>query len=139
MRIRRGTGRVKGHGWVEAELTNGETEDIRADVILLAMGTTPRVMDTAKPDGERILTWKDIYNLTEVPEKLIVVGSGVTGAELAHAYLGLGADVTLVSSRDRVLPGQDADAATVIENVFRRRGMTAVSYTHLTLPTNREV
>lgn len=127
VRIRRGTGRVKGHGWVEAELTNGETEDIRADVILLAMGTTPRVMDTAKPDGERVLTWKDIYNLTEVPEKLIVVGSGVTGAELAHAYLGLGADVTLVSSRDRVLPGQDADAATVIENVFRRRGMTVLN------------
>ena len=80
VRIRRGTGRVKGHGWVEAELEDGSTEDIRADVILLAMGTTPRVMDTAKPDGERILTWKDIYNLTEVPEKLIVVGSGVTGA-----------------------------------------------------------
>lgn len=127
VRIRRGTGRVKGHGWVEAELEDGSTEDIRADVILLAMGTTPRVMDTAKPDGERILTWKDIYNLTEVPEKLIVVGSGVTGAELAHAYLGLGADVTLVSSRDRVLPGQDADAATVIENVFRRRGMTVLN------------
>lgn len=127
VRVKRGIGRVKGAGWVEAELTDGGTEDIRADVILVATGTTPRVMDTAKPDGERILTWQHIYNLTEVPEKLIVVGSGVTGAELAHAYLGLGSDVTLVSSRDRVLPGQDADAATVIENVFRRRGMTVLN------------
>lgn len=127
VRIKRGFGRVKSQGLVEVELLDGGTEELTADVILVATGTTPRVMDSAMPDGERILTWQHIYNLTEVPEKLIVVGSGVTGAELAHAYLGLGSDVTLVSSRDRVLPGQDADAATVIENVFRRRGMTVLN------------
>ena len=89
----------------------------------VATGSTPRTMPTAQPDGERILTWQQIYSLTELPEHLVVVGSGVTGAELAHAYVGLGAQVTLVSSRDRVLPGEDADAATVIEEVFRRDGM----------------
>jgi dihydrolipoamide dehydrogenase len=92
-------------------------------VVLLATGSTPRTVPTAQPDGERILTWQQIYSLTELPEHLVVVGSGVTGAELAHAYVGLGARVTLVSSRDRVLPGEDADAATVIEDVFRRDGM----------------
>ena len=56
------------------------------------------------PDGERILTWTQLYNLSEVPEELIVIGSGVTGAEFASAYNGLGSKVTLVSSRDRVLP-----------------------------------
>ena len=66
---------------------------------------------TAQPDGERILTWEQVYDLDEVPDKLIVVGSGVTGAEFASAYLALGIPVTLVSSRDRVLPGEDADAA----------------------------
>jgi dihydrolipoamide dehydrogenase len=55
------------------------------------------------------------------------VGSGVTGAEFASAYNALGADVVLVSSRDRVLPGEDADAAAVIEEVFQRRGMTVLS------------
>ena len=80
-------------------------------------------MPTARPDGERILTWQQIYELDALPERLVVVGSGVTGAELAQAYLGLGSDVVLVSSRDRVLPGEDPDAATVIEDVFRRRGM----------------
>jgi dihydrolipoamide dehydrogenase len=62
-----------------------------------------------------------------VPEKLVVVGSGVTGAEFASAYNALGVDVTLVSSRDRVLPGEDADAAEVLEDVFKRRGMTVLS------------
>ncbi|MBW3084661.1 NAD(P)H dehydrogenase (quinone) [Austwickia sp. TVS 96-490-7B] len=101
--------------------------DIDADMILLATGAAPRVMDTAVPDGERILTWQQIWTLTDIPEHLIVVGSGVTGAELAQAYLGMGTTVTLVSSRDHVLPGEDSDAAQVIEDVFRDRGMQVLN------------
>ena len=55
-----------------------------------------------------------------------MVGSGVTGAEFASAYQALGSQVTLVSSRDRVLPHEDKDAAVVIESVFRRRGMNVL-------------
>jgi dihydrolipoamide dehydrogenase len=62
----------------------------------------------------------------ELPDHLIVVGSGVTGAEFASAYLALGIEVTLVSSRDRVLPGEDADAAKVLEDVATRRGMNVL-------------
>ena len=80
----------------------------------------------AEPDGERILTWRQLYDLPELPAELIVVGSGVTGAEFAGAYQALGSQVTLVSSRDRVLPHEDADAAVVVEEVFRRRGMTVL-------------
>ena len=68
-----------------------------------------------------------MYGLAELPEQLIVVGSGVTGAEFASAYDALGAEVVLVSSRDRVLPGEDADAAQVLEDVFARRGLTVLS------------
>ncbi len=87
------------------------------------------------PDGERILTWHQIYDLDAFPEELIVVGSGVTGAEFAGAYQALGSQVTLVSSRDRVLPGEDADAAAVVESVFRRRGMTVVNNARATAVT----
>jgi dihydrolipoamide dehydrogenase len=118
-----GTGRIVAPGQVEATLADGSTQVLSADVVLIATGATPRVVPTAQPDGDRILTWQQIYTLDELPEHLVVVGSGVTGAELAQAYLGLGSRVTLVSSRDRVLPGEDADAATVIEDVFRKRGM----------------
>ncbi|MGN7248273.1 NAD(P)H-quinone dehydrogenase [Janibacter anophelis] len=107
--------------------SKGTTETLHADVVLVSTGATPRVLPTAQPDGERILTWQQIYALPEIPDKLIVVGSGVTGAELAQAYLGLGTDVTLISSRDLVLPGEDQDAAAVIEDVFRRRGMTVLN------------
>ncbi|MEO9325899.1 NAD(P)H-quinone dehydrogenase [Nocardioides sp. C4-1] len=98
-----------------------------ADAILVATGAAPRTLPSAQPDGERILTWEQVYDLTEVPTELIVVGSGVTGAEFASAYLALGIPVTLVSSRDRVLPSEDADAAKVLEDVSIRRGMTVLS------------
>ena len=64
------------------------------------------------------MTWRQLYDLTELPRDLIVIGSGVTGAEFASAYQALGSRVTLVSSRDRVLPHEDADAASLIEDVF---------------------
>ena len=127
VRILAGRGRLDGPGKVAVELNDGGSEVVEADAVLVATGASPRTLDTAKPDGERILTWEQVYDLEEVPEKLIVVGSGVTGAEFASAYNALGIDVTLVSSRDRVLPGEDADAAEVIEQVFRRRGMTVLS------------
>ena len=109
-----------------AETADGE-QVLDADVILIATGAHPRVLPDAVPDGERILTWTQVYALDELPEKLIVVGSGVTGAEFASAYDALGAEVVLVSSRDRVLPGEDADAAQVLEDVFSRRGLTVLS------------
>jgi NAD(P)H dehydrogenase (quinone) len=113
-----GHGRLAGPGTVRA----GEAE-IKADAILIATGALPRALPGAEPDGERILTWRQLYDLTELPRDLIVVGSGVTGAEFASAYQALGSRVTLVSSRDRVLPQEDEDAASHIEEVFRRGGM----------------
>ncbi|CAN5822239.1 NAD(P)H-quinone dehydrogenase [soil metagenome] len=111
-----------------AVVTGGDAdgERVDADVVLLATGARPRVLEAAQPDGERILTWQQVYDLTELPQRLVVVGSGVTGLEFAGAYLALGCEVVLVSSRDRVLPGEDADAAGVIEDVYRRRGMTVL-------------
>jgi dihydrolipoamide dehydrogenase len=104
-----------------------DEEVLEADAVLLATGASPRTLGSARPDGERILTWEQVYALDETPSHLIVVGSGVTGAEFASAYNALGVHVTLVSSRDRVLPGEDADAAEVLEGVFTRRGMTVLS------------
>jgi NAD(P)H dehydrogenase (quinone) len=121
-----GRGRLDGRERVIADTTEGE-QSFPADMILMATGAHPRELPEAKPDGERILNWTQVYGLTELPERLIVVGSGVTGAEFASAYDALGCEVVLVSSRDRVLPSEDAEAAQVLEDVFTRRGMTVLS------------
>ncbi|EFG76099.1 pyridine nucleotide-disulfide oxidoreductase [Mycobacterium parascrofulaceum ATCC BAA-614] len=102
------------------------TSEYEADVVLIATGASPRVLPSARPDGERILTWRQLYNLEALPEHLIVVGSGVTGAEFVHAYTELGVPVTVVASRDRVLPYEDADAALVLEEAFSERGVALV-------------
>ncbi len=100
---------------------------LAAHAVLIATGATPRLLADAMPDGERILTWRQLYGLPELPEHLIVIGSGVTGAEFASGYVAMGVPVTLVSSRDRVMPHEDADAAAAIERVFRDRGMTILN------------
>jgi NAD(P)H dehydrogenase (quinone) len=122
IKVIKAKGRLIGPGVVKA----GDTEIIKADAVLIATGALPRVLPGAPPDGERILTWRQLYDLTELPRDLIVIGSGVTGAEFASAYQALGSRVTLVSSRDRVLPQEDEDAANHIEEVFLRRGMTVL-------------
>ena len=125
VRIVEGTGRLD-DGRVVSSGADGE-HSFDADAVLLSVGATPRRLPSAMPDGERILDWRQVYDLDVLPEKLVVVGSGVTGAEFASAYLALGSEVVLVSSRDRVLPGEDADAAAVLEESFTRRGMTVLS------------
>jgi NAD(P)H dehydrogenase (quinone) len=127
----RGTGRFAVEqparsGYDVEVTTDGETEIVHADVVLLATGGSPRILPDAEPDGVRILDWRQLYDLAELPQHLVVVGSGVTGAEFASAYLELGVPVSFVSSRDRVLPGEDADAAEVLEQVFAERGADIV-------------
>lgn len=121
-----GTGELIDANQIKVNSAQGE-QILQADVILIATGARPRQLSSAVPDGERILTWKQLYDLPQLPDKLIVVGSGVTGAEFAGAYQALGSNVVLISSREQVLPGEDADAAAVVEQVFNDRGMTVLS------------
>jgi pyruvate/2-oxoglutarate dehydrogenase complex dihydrolipoamide dehydrogenase (E3) component len=122
-----GTATLAGRDQVHVVESGGTEYTLEATTILLSVGAHPRELPTAQPDGERILTWTQLYDLDELPEHLIVVGSGVTGAEFASAYRALGTEVTLVSSREKVLPGQDEDAADVLEFVFRNKGMNVLS------------
>ncbi len=123
---------VLGHGELLDEHTvkltdpGGEVEHVRADGILIATGSDPRTMAGAPTDGEVVLSSRDLYGLTALPEHLVVVGSGATGAEYANAFLEFGCEVTFVVSRERVLPGEDADGALAVEEVMHDRGMRTV-------------
>jgi dihydrolipoamide dehydrogenase len=129
VRIISGHGRLDGDSAIVVSTEPGGTDfdRVEADTLVVSVGASPRELPSAKPDGERILTWTQLYDMKALPKHLIVVGSGVTGAEFASAYMNLGSQVTLVSSRDQVLPGEDADAAAVLEKVFKRGGMTLLS------------
>jgi pyruvate/2-oxoglutarate dehydrogenase complex dihydrolipoamide dehydrogenase (E3) component len=111
---------------VKVTAYDGTVSKLMADVVLIATGASPRVLPNAEPDGERILNWRQLYDLDKLPEHLIVVGSGVTGAEFVNAYTELGVAVTVVASRDQILPHEDSDAAAVLEDALAERGVTLV-------------
>jgi NAD(P)H dehydrogenase (quinone) len=91
---------------------------------LISTGSRPRIPDFCQPDGERVLTTRQCYPPPEIPSHLIVVGSGVTGVEFVHMFTSLGSKVTLVVSRQQVLPSKDPEVAAVLEDDFLRRGVS---------------
>ncbi len=120
--IVRGTGRLAGPNEVVVTTEDGEHR-CPADAIVLATGSRPRIPDWAPIDGERVLVTRDAYPPEDIPEHLIVVGSGVTGVEFVHMFSSLGSKVTLIVSRQQVLPHKDPEAAAVLEQTFLDRGV----------------
>lgn len=118
------SGRARLVGPNEAEVDGSRR--IRFDVCLLSTGSDPRVPDWAPVDGERVLTTRDVYDLPSVPETLVVIGSGVTGVEFVHIFESLGSDVSLVVSRQQILPHRDPEVAAVLEENFLERGVRLV-------------
>jgi dihydrolipoamide dehydrogenase len=122
VRIIRGTGRLAGPHEVIVEGEDGE-ERLSADAILVSTGSRPRVPDWAKPDGNRVLTTREAYPPPDFPEHLVVIGSGVTGVEFVHMFSSFGSQVTLIVSRQQVLPSKDAEVAAALEDELLRRGV----------------
>jgi len=108
---------------VRVELSDGTQEVIETDDILISTGSRPRIPDFVQPDGDRILTTRDCYPPRIFPESVTIVGSGVTGVEFAHMFESFGSKVTLVVSRQQVLPGKDPEVAAVLEDTFLTRGV----------------
>ena len=122
VRVVEGFARLKGPHEVVAE-TAGGIEELAADAVLLSTGSRPRVPPWAEPDGERVLTTRQAYPPPELPEHLVVIGSGVTGVEFVHMFRSFGAKVTLLVSRQQVLPYKDAEVAAALEDDFLRTGV----------------
>jgi dihydrolipoamide dehydrogenase len=122
IRVLNGTGRLADAHTVVVETADG-TEELEADFVVIATGSRPRVPDFAPIDGERVLTTRDCYPPPEIPAHMIVIGSGVTGVEFTHMFDSLGSKVTLLVSRQQVLPIKDAEVASVLETAFLERGI----------------
>jgi NAD(P)H dehydrogenase (quinone) len=118
-----GSARMLSANDIEIVGADGVVSTVRADAVLIATGTRPRIPEWCQPDGERILTTRDCYPPRVFPESITVVGSGVTGVEFVHMFSSFGAKVSLVVSRQQVLPSKDPEVAAVLEDDFLRRGV----------------
>lgn len=126
VRVMEGTGRFTGPNSATVTDKDGTEHVVEFDHALISTGSKPRVPEWAEVDGERILTTRDAYDLPEVPDHIIVIGSGVTGVEFVHIFETLGSKVTLVVSRQQILPHRDAEVAAVLEEDFLSRGVKLV-------------
>jgi dihydrolipoamide dehydrogenase len=123
--VLRGTGRFVGPHEAVVETEEGERR-IDFDMALVSTGSAPRVPEWAPVDGKRVLTTRDCYDLDEVPEHIVVIGSGVTGVEFTHIFESMGSAVSLVVSRQQILPHRDPEVAAVLEEDFIERGVKLV-------------
>lgn len=123
VRMLSGSARFLNAHEVEVTTVDG-VEVLTADAMLVSTGSRPRIPDFCTPDGDRILTTRDCYPPKSLPEHLVVIGSGVTGVEFVHMFTSLGSKVTLIVSRQQVLPSKDPEVAAALEAEFIDRGVT---------------
>ncbi|MGD0808376.1 MAG: FAD-dependent oxidoreductase [Acidimicrobiales bacterium] len=123
VRTIRGVARFVGPHTVAVTGEAGQDEELDANAVVVSTGSRPRVPDWAAPDGDRVLTTRQAYPPPELPEHLVVVGSGVTGVEFVHMFSSLGSKVSLIVSRQHVLPHKDAEVAAALEDELLRRGV----------------
>jgi pyruvate/2-oxoglutarate dehydrogenase complex dihydrolipoamide dehydrogenase (E3) component len=122
VRMIKGTGTFIDPHRIAVTTIDGPLE-VEADAVLISTGSRPRIPDWAAVDGERILTTRHAYPPAELPEHLVVIGSGVTGVEFVHMFSSLGSKVTLIVSRQQVLPQKDPEVAAALEAELLDRGV----------------
>ncbi len=124
-----GNGRIAEKGVVEVAKADGTTERIEADHIILATGSRPREIPIMPVDGKRIISSKEALTLSELPESMIIVGSGAIGCEFAWVYAALGVKVTIVEYLPQMLPLADEEVSRTLERSFRKMKATVLTAT----------
>lgn len=99
--------------------------------VVLAMGSVVRKFDHIHPDGVAILTTDDAFALDHTPRSAVILGGGAIGAEMSQIWRALGTEVTILERGPRLVPFEDADVGTGLARALRRRGIRAVTGTHV--------
>lgn len=124
-----GHGRIEAKGVVAVTKADGSVEQVEADHIILATGSRPREIPIMPVDGKRILSSREALTMQELPESMIIVGSGAIGCEFAWVYAALGVKVTVVEYLPAMLPVADEEVSRTLERSFRKMKATVLTGT----------
>ena len=124
--VHMGTGALTGANSLTVKSDKGE-EALTAEHIIVATGARARDLPFAPADGKRVWTYRHAMTPTELPAKLLVIGSGAIGIEFASFYNDLGSEVTVVEMLDRIVPVEDADVSTFLEKSLRKQGINIMT------------
>jgi NAD(P) transhydrogenase len=122
--VYRGTGRFLDPNTVRvAHPTPGGYTDLRADKIIVAIGSIPVRPSVFPFEHARVHDSDELLYITSIPRSLAVVGAGVIGSEYACMFAALGVRVHLIDGRDVLLPFLDADLSEALKNAMERQGI----------------
>lgn len=130
----RGTGRLVNDQTVRVSLADGDETSVQADDVMIATGSSPPDLPMFPVDGRTIMTSKEALEIRRIPERLLIIGGGVEGCELASLYAALGSGVTIVEMMPRLLPREDEEISVFLERELNKRGVQSLlgaSVTHV--------
>ena len=104
-------------------ISGDEKQEIAAKNILLATGSEAIELKHLPFDGEKIINARDALSLTEVPQRLVVVGGGVIGLEMGSVWCRLGSQVTVVEMLPQILPQTDPQVAQTLQRSLKKQGL----------------
>ncbi len=131
--VHMGQGKLTAPGKLELTAADGKVEEIAAKHIIIATGARARELPEAKSDGKRVWTYRHAMTPTEMPTKLLVIGSGAIGIEFASFYNDMGAEVTVVEMLDRIVPVEDADVSAFLEKSLKKQKLSIHTSTNVTI------
>lgn len=118
-----GMGTVKAGNKIEVAAENGDVETIEYGKLILATGSSPKMPPIPGADLEGVMTSEGFLSITEVPEKLVVIGAGVIGCELATVFKAYGSQITMVEMMDKPVAILDSDVANYMEGILTHQGI----------------
>ena len=119
-----GTAKFVGPKTVEATLADGSVRVVEGEKVLINTGTTPAIPPIEGLSDVDYWTSEDALRLTEIPDRLVILGGGVIGVEMASMMAAFGADVTLIEGGERILAREDADVAEEMAANLAAQGVT---------------
>lgn len=131
--VHMGTGKLTAPGKLSVTAADGKVEELTAKHIIIAVGARARELPKAKSDGKRVWTYRHAMTPSELPGKLLVIGSGAIGIEFASFYNDLGSDVTVVEMLDRVVPVEDAEVSAFLEKALKKQGLKIHTSTNVAI------
>jgi dihydrolipoamide dehydrogenase len=128
--VHMGQGKIIAAGKLEVTSDKG-SETLTAKHIIIATGARARELPNLKSDGKRVWTYRHAMTPSELPTKLLVIGSGAIGIEFASFYNDMGSDVTVVEMMDRIVPVEDAEVSAFLEKSLKKQGIKIHTSTNI--------
>ena len=125
VRVVTGEGLFVSPNEIEVTGSDGKTQLVRFEQCIIAAGSQALKLPGFPWDDPRVMDSTDALELAETPKKLLVVGGGIIGLEMATVYHALGAEVTVVELADQLMPGADKDLVKPLADRLKKQGVSA--------------